>query len=62
MAILGRVMSVLMFVSLGLVPISMAVSGFLAQWNLQWMYLLGGLAMLLAILTGALHKSVRGIE
>lgn len=62
MAILGRVMSVLMFVSLGLVPISMAVSGFLAQWNLQWMYLLGAAAMLLAILTGALHKSVRGIE
>lgn len=62
MAILGRVMSVLMFVSLGLVPISMAVSGFLAQWSLKWMYLLGALAMLLAILTGALHKSVRGIE
>lgn len=62
MAILGRVMSVLMFVSLGLVPISMAVSGVLAQWSLKWMYLLGALLMLLAISAGALQKPVREIE
>lgn len=62
MAILGRVMSVLMFVSLGLVPVSMAVSGVLAQWSLKWMYLLGAFAMLLAIITGALHSAVREIE
>lgn len=62
MAILGRVMSVLMFVSLGLVPISMAVAGVLAQWNLKWMYLLGAVAMLLAISAGALQKPVREIE
>ena len=61
-AILGRVMSVLMFLSLGLIPVSMAVSGVLAQWNLKWMYLLAASAMLLAISAGALQKPVRDIE
>ncbi|HET9182826.1 MAG TPA: MFS transporter [Candidatus Angelobacter sp.] len=61
-AMLGRVMSVLMFVSLGLVPISMAVSGVLAQWSLKWMYLLGAFAMLLAVSAGAMQKPVREIE
>ena len=61
-AVLGRVMSVLMFASLGLIPVSMAVSGVLAQWSLKWMYLISAVAMLLAILGGALQKAVRDIE
>jgi MFS family permease len=61
-AVRGRVMSVLMFVSLGLVPISLALSGVLAQWNITWMFLLGGAATLLATFAGALHRSVRAIE
>jgi MFS family permease len=58
----GRVMSVLMFLSLGLVPVSLALAGVLAQWNLKWMFLLGAAAMLLATFSGALHRVVRDIE
>jgi MFS family permease len=61
-AMRGRIMSVLMFVSLGLVPISLAVAGVLAQWNVKAMFLLGATAMLLATMAGALHRSVRSIE
>lgn len=33
-AMLGRVMSVLMFSAVGLVPVSYAISGVVAQWSL----------------------------
>ncbi len=58
----GRVMSVLMFISLGPVPLSLAVAGMLAQWNVQWMFLSASAAMLLATASGARQKSVRTIE
>jgi hypothetical protein len=47
-AILGRVMSVLMFSAVGLVPISYAVAGFLAQWSLPSVFIIFG-AILAAI-------------
>lgn len=61
-AVRGRIMSVLMFISIGLVPISLAVAGVLAQWNIKAMFLLGAGAMLLATLGGAFQRSVRAIE
>jgi MFS family permease len=51
-AILGRVMSVLMFSAVGLVPISYAVAGFLAQWSLPSVFFLfGGLLAATSALT-----------
>ncbi|MGH9571191.1 MAG: hypothetical protein ACRD4F_16210, partial [Candidatus Angelobacter sp.] len=58
----GRVMSVLMFLSLGLMPISLAVSGVLAQWSLKGLFLLGAGALLLVTAAGAMRRSVREIE
>lgn len=40
----GRVMSVLMVASIGLMPLSLAAGGLLAQWSLKWMFLLSGVA------------------
>lgn len=61
-AVRGRVMSVLMFLSLGLMPISLAVAGVLAQWSLKGLFLLGSAALLLVTAAGAMHKGVREIE
>lgn len=62
-ALLGRVASVLMVSSVGLVPVSYALSGILAQWSLQGLFLIAG--SFLAVLSGALtlgSKAVRGID
>jgi MFS family permease len=58
----GRVLSVLMLAGFGLLPVSMAVAGLLIAWNLKWMFLLAGAAMLLITAFGALHKEVREIQ
>jgi MFS family permease len=58
----GRVMSVLMLSGFGLMPISLAVSGVLAAWSLQWTFLLAGGAMVLAVAAAAFQKAVREIE
>lgn len=41
-ALLGRVMSVLMFAAVGMTPISYAASGALAQWNLSGLFITAG--------------------
>ncbi len=61
-AVRGRVMSVLMFVSLGLMPISLALAGVLAQWSLKGLFFLGAATLLLVTAAGAMHKTVREIE
>lgn len=61
-AVRGRVMSVLMFLSLGLMPISLAVAGVLAQWSLKGLFLLGAGTLLVVTGTGAMQKTVREIE
>ena len=61
-AVRGRVMSVLMFLSLGLMPISLALAGVLAQWSLKGLFLLGSAALLLVTTAGAMQKTVRDIE
>lgn len=55
----GRVLSVLMFSVLGLIPVSLAAAGLLIAWNLKWMFLLAGMSMLLITAFGALQKQVR---
>jgi MFS family permease len=49
----GRVMSVIMFGSIGLTPLSIATTGALVRWTMQWTFSIFGAAMvLLAIGTG----------
>jgi MFS family permease len=57
----GRVVSVLMLSAFGLLPISLAVAGFLVAWSLTGMFLLAGAAMLLVTAAGASRSSVRAI-
>jgi MFS family permease len=61
-AVRGRVASVLMLATVGLLPISLAVAGFLVAWSLKGMFLLAGGVMLLATAAASLQKPVREIE
>jgi len=58
----GRVASVLMLASIGTMPISFALAGFLVAWNLKLTFLLAGLAMLLTAVGASFPKPVREIE
>jgi MFS family permease len=60
-AVRGRIMSVVMLSGFGLLPVSLAVAGFMLTWNLKWTFLLAGTAMLLITAFGALQKEVRRI-
>jgi hypothetical protein len=55
-------MSVLMLCSFGLMPVSLAVGGFLAAWNLRSTFLLAGGAMVTVVAFASLQKGVRQIE
>jgi MFS family permease len=61
-SVLGRVSSVLMLSSFGLMPISMAVSGVAVEWSAGGMFVVGGAAVTVVAAFGALHRQVRGIE
>ena len=61
-ALRGRIMSVVMVCGLGLLPVSLAVAGFMITWNLQRTFLLAGAAMLLITFSGVVQKQVREIE
>ncbi|HXZ28200.1 MAG TPA: MFS transporter [Terriglobales bacterium] len=61
-ALLGRVMSVLMFSALGLVPISSLIAGAVAQLHLDLMFVAAGAGMLLVTLVAAADKGARAID
>ena len=61
-AVRGRVASVLMLGSFGIMPISFAVAGFLIAWNLEFTFVIAGLAMLITAAGASLPKSVREIQ
>jgi MFS family permease len=61
-AVLGRVSSVVMLSTFGLMPISMAVAGVAVEWSAPLMFAIGGAAVTLAAAFGALQRGVRGIE
>ena len=61
-AVRGRVASVLMLGSFGIMPISFALSGFLIAWNLKFTFLIAGLAMLITAAGASLQKPVREIQ
>jgi MFS family permease len=61
-AVLGRVMSVLMFASLGLMPLSLAAGGAAAQWNLRGMFAGAGAMVLVSAVFAAFQRAVREID
>jgi len=61
-SIRGRVVSVLVLASIGIMPLSLAAAGFLIAWSIQWTFVLGGAAMLAVVGIGALQREVRNIE
>jgi MFS family permease len=61
-AMLGRVMSVLMFASLGLVPLSLAAAGVAVQWSLRGMFAGAGALVLVVMCIAALQRPVREID
>jgi MFS family permease len=61
-AMLGRVMSVLMFASLGLVPLSLAAAGVAVQWSLRGMFAGAGALVLAVTCIAALQRPVREID
>lgn len=56
---LGRMMSMLMLASSGLVPISQAVSGALSKWSLTSLFVGGGAAILLVTFWAALQPELK---
>ena len=56
---MGRVMSVVMFVGQGLFPVSSAIAGVLAGWDLLLMLTIGGG---MAIVTALLGLSIRPLR
>jgi MFS family permease len=61
-AMLGRVMSVLMFASLGLMPLSLAAAGVAVQWSLRGMFAGAGALVLAVTCIAALQPPVREID
>ncbi len=61
-AMLGRVMSVLMFASLGLVPLSLAAAGVAIQWSVGGMFAAAGALVLMVTFIAALQDPVRKID
>jgi Transmembrane secretion effector len=61
-AMMGRVLSVLMFAAAGLTPVSMAIAGIAIKWSLPGMFLIGGSMVLLVTLLAATHRPVREID
>lgn len=61
-AVRGRVASVLMLATFGIMPISFAAAGFLIAWNLKFTFLIAGLAMLITAAGASLQKPVREIR
>jgi MFS family permease len=61
-SVLGRVMSVLMFASLGLMPLSLAAAGVAVQWSMSGMFAAAGALVLIVTLIAGLQRPVREID
>lgn len=61
-ALLGRVMSVLMFSAVGLLPISYAISGALAQWNLVALFVAAGALLTTVSALSLTGRAVRAVD
>jgi hypothetical protein len=61
-AVRGRVMSLLMFSDIGLLPLSLFIAGLLVSWNVRYMFLFAAAGMLLVTAAAAFQGVVRLIE
>jgi hypothetical protein len=61
-AMLGRVMSLVMFASIGLAPVSMALSGALLDVNVAGVFAVAGTLMTTLVLLSMLNPAVRSME
>ncbi len=61
-AMMGRVMSLIMFSAVGLMPFSLALAGIAIQWSLSGVFLVGGSLVLLVTLLATARRPVREID
>ncbi len=61
-AMLGRMMSILMFSNVGLVPVSEAISGVVSKWNLTLLFASAGVLVLLMTLWGAFQPGMKSFS
>jgi MFS family permease len=61
-AMLGRVTSVLLFAAVGMIPVSYAIAGVLAQWNLERLFVLSGGLLILASALALNSRDARAID
>jgi len=59
---MGRVMSLIMFSAVGLMPFSLALAGLAIQWSLPGVFLVGGGMVLLVTLLATARRPVREID
>ncbi len=60
-AVRGRVMSVFMVTSIGLLPVSLAVGGVLAQWSVAWMFVIAGATTVAVVAAATTMSTLREI-
>lgn len=61
-SLMGRVMSVLMFASVGLTPLSLAIAGVALKVSLPGTFVAAGAMMLLVTLLAGSHRAIRAID
>jgi hypothetical protein len=59
---MGRVMSALMFSSVGLMPFSLAAAGVAVKWSAPGTFIVAGVMVLVVTLLAAAHRPVREID
>jgi membrane protein insertase Oxa1/YidC/SpoIIIJ len=59
---MGRVMSVLLFASMGLLPFSLAASGVALKWSVSGTFIIAGGMVLLVTLLASAHRPAREID
>src|SRR4029077_4527479 len=61
-AMIGRVMSLVMFCAIGLMPFSLALAGIAVQWSLPGMFIVAGCMVLLVTMLATTRRAVREID
>lgn len=61
-ALLGRVMSVMMFSAVGLVPVSYAVAGLLANWSRPFLFIIAGATLAVTSALALTGEAARNID
>jgi MFS family permease len=61
-ALLGRVMSVMMFSAVGLVPVSYAIAGLLANWSRPFLFIIAGAVLAITSALALTGEAARSID